>query len=108
LRQNYQAFVERDTEILVIGPENKTTFSNYWQKENLPFVGLPDPNHDVSDKYGQQVKWLKLGRLPALAVVDKQGQIRYQHYGSAMWDISDNETLLALLDQLNQANKEAA
>ena len=102
LRQNYQAFIDRDAEILVVGPEKKSAFVAYWQKEALPFIGLPDPHHKVANQYGQQVKLLKLGRLPALALIDKQGQIRYQHYGSAMWDITDDQTLFALLDQLNQ------
>ena len=52
--------------------------------------------------YGQQVKWLKFGRMPALTVIDKQGRVHYRHYGESMSDIPPNVTVLALLDELNR------
>lgn len=101
LRQDYPQFVQRDAEIVVVGPEDRRAFADYWRKESLPFVGLPDPDHTVANRYGQEVKLLKLGRMPALMVVDKQGTVRYQHYGNSMQDIVPNRELLALLDSLN-------
>lgn len=101
LRQDYPQFVQRDAEIVVVGPEDRRVFADYWRKESLPFVGLPDPDHTVANRYGQEVKLLKLGRMPALMVVDKQGTVRYQHYGNSMQDIVPNRELLALLDSLN-------
>lgn len=56
----------------------------------------------MADLYDQQVKLLKLGRMPALIIIDKSGQIRYRHYGDSMRDIPANDEILALLDQLNQ------
>lgn len=101
LRQDYPQFVQRDAEIVVVGPEDRRAFADYWRKESLPYVGLPDPDHTVANRYGQEVKLLKLGRMPALMVVDKQGTVRYQHYGNSMQDIVPNRELLALLDSLN-------
>lgn len=102
LRRDYLEFVAREAEIVVVGPENQTTFARYWQKEALPYVGLPDPDHQVANLYGQQVKLLKFGRLPALLVIDKNGQIQHRHYGNSMRDIPPNDEILALLDHLNQ------
>ncbi len=102
LRQDYDQFVQREAEILVIGPEDRRAFADYWQKEKLPYVGLPDPDHTVANRYGQEVKLLKLGRMPALIVVDKQGHVRFRHYGDSMQDIVPNRELLALLDQLHR------
>lgn len=102
LRQDYQKFVEREAEILVVGPEDRAAFTRYWEKEALPFIGLPDPNHEVADRYGQEVNLLKLGRMPALVVIDKHGLIRYQHYGHSMRDIPANQEILGLLDNLNE------
>jgi peroxiredoxin Q/BCP len=65
LRHAYEKFVERDVEVVVVGPEDARAFTQYWEKESLPFVGLPDPKHDVLKLYGQQVKLFKLGRMPA-------------------------------------------
>ncbi len=101
LRQDYQQFVERDAEVLVVGPEDRLAFQQYWDKKSLPFVGLPDPNHRVSNLYGQQIKLLKFGRMPALLVIDKHGQIYYKHYGRSMRDIPSNDKILSLLDRLN-------
>ncbi len=101
LRQDYSEFTRRQTEVLVVGPEDRPTFAQYWRDQELPFVGLPDPTHQVANQYGQQVKLLKLGRLPALLVIDKQGQICYRHYGHSMSDIPDNREILNLLDTLN-------
>jgi peroxiredoxin len=47
LRQEYDKFTAQDTEVIVVGPDNESAFSNYWQKHNLPFIGLPDPKHTV-------------------------------------------------------------
>jgi len=102
LRQDYDEFVRRDTEVIVLGPEDGAAFARYWEKESLPFVGLPDPKHTVLKLYGQEINLFKLGRMPAQVIVDKTGHARYVHYGHSMSDIPSNEELLALLDELNQ------
>ena len=102
LRQDYQKFVDRDAEILVVGPDSARAFKDYWQKEELPFVGLADPTHKVARRYGQEVKLLKLGRMPALLVIGKDGQVAYKHYGGSMSDIPPNPQILSILDGLNR------
>lgn len=101
LRQDYDSFVARGAEILVVGPEGASQFSKYWQNEALPFVGLPDPNHKVLKQYGQEVNLFKLGRMPAQVIIDKQGRARFVHYGHSMSDIPTNQDILELLDELN-------
>ena len=101
LRREYNEFVARDAEIVVVGPEDRSAFKTYWEKERLPFVGLADPEHSVADRYGQEVKLLKMGRMPALVVVGKDGAIYYQHYGDSMRDIPANREILTLLEDLN-------
>jgi peroxiredoxin len=44
-----------------------------------------------------------MGRMPALFVIDKLGQVRYQQYGKSMSDIPRNQDILALLDEMNKA-----
>ena len=108
LRQDYQEFVERDAEVVVVGPDSEQAFKDYWQKEELPYVGLADPTHTVAKRYGQEVKLLKLGRMPALMIIDKAGQVAYKHYGGSMSDIQPNPQILAILDGLNQEPMEDA
>ena len=78
-------------------------FADYWRKEALPFVGLPDPKHTVLKLYGQETNLFKLGRMPAQVLVDKAGIARFVHYGHSMSDIPKNEELLALGDEINAA-----
>jgi peroxiredoxin Q/BCP len=102
LRDAYNLFRNRRSEVLVVGPEGAAAFRDYWLKHRLPFVGLPDPRHEVLKRYGQQVKLFKLGRLPAQLVVDRRGQVRFVYYGHSMQDIPPNSDLLAILDELNR------
>ncbi len=102
LRQDYQKFVDRHAEVIAVGPEDAKTFADFWHNERMPFVGIPDPKHVIANLYGQKVDFFKLGRMPALAVVDREGKIRYQHYGKSMSDIPLNEEILSLLDDLNK------
>jgi peroxiredoxin Q/BCP len=101
LRHDYNKFVAQEAEILVVGPDNQKAFQEFWENNDLPFIGLPDPKHKVAKAYGQQVKLLKLGRMPALIVINKEGHIRYSHYGSSMQDIPPNQQILKLLTHLN-------
>ncbi|MCA9925153.1 MAG: redoxin domain-containing protein [Anaerolineales bacterium] len=103
LRQDYEQFVSHNAEILVIGPEDAANFAAYWEKENLPYPGLPDPKHSVLKLYGQQIKLFKFGRMPAQVIVDRQGIARFVHYGHSMQDIPPNSEVFEILDQLHTA-----
>ena len=101
LRQDHPQFVARDIEVVVVGPEDACAFSDYWQKESLLFIGLPDPTRSVLKLYGQEVNLFKLGRMPAQVLIDKAGVARFVHYGHDMSDIPKNEEILALGDEIN-------
>jgi peroxiredoxin Q/BCP len=103
LRHDYSQFVDRDIEVAVVGPEDARAFGEYWQKESLPFVGLPDAQHSVLKLYGQEVNLFKLGRMPAQVLIDKAGVARFVHYGHSMSDIPENAEVLALGDEINSS-----
>lgn len=102
LRRDYPEFIKKNAEIIAIGPEQAEAFSKWWREQAMPFIGLADPAHRISKLYGQQVKLLKLGRLPAQLIVDTNGFIRHTHYGTSMADIPENQELLDILDDLNK------
>lgn len=83
-----------------MGPEDRKAFERYWEAHSLPFVGLPDPEHRVLDRYGQEFKIFKLGRMPAQVIIDIEGVVRYAHYGDSMADIPPNGEVLSLLAEL--------
>jgi len=101
LRQDYQEFVNRQVQVIVVGPDDARAFRTYWTKHQLPFIGLPDPKASVLKMYGQEVNLFKLGRMPAQVIVDKAGVTRFVHYGHSMSDIPENAEILALCDQMN-------
>jgi peroxiredoxin len=102
LRHDYPKFIRRDAIAIAIGPEDEETFTRWWLEHKMPFIGIPDPKHRIANLYGQQVKLLRLGRMPEVVVVDKQGNLRFKHLGKAMSDIPSNKEVLALLDELNK------
>ena len=89
LRQESEKLARLEIEVLVVGPENPSSFEEYWKKESMPFVGLPDPEHSIMNLYGQEVRLLKLGRMPAQMLIDKSGILKFVHYGKSMADIPD-------------------
>jgi len=100
LHQDYDKFVQKDTVILVIGPENAEKFKEYWEENNLEFYGIPDESHSILKMYGQEVNLFKLGRMPAQMLVDKEGILRYVHFGHSMKDIPENSEILEIIDKL--------
>lgn len=103
MRQDYQEFVDRNAEILALGPDGPNAFKRYWTENEMPFPGIADIRSRVADQYYQEVNLFKFGRMPALLVIDLQGVIRYLHYGDSMADIPANSEVLAVIDEINQA-----
>ena len=101
LRQEYEQFTAKDVEVIVVGPDSEKDFKRVWEKEKIPYIGLPDPQHTVLDLFGQDVKILKLGRMPAQVIIDKQGIVRFAHYGNSMQDIPANDAMLDLFENLS-------
>ena len=102
LRQDHSKFIERHTQVIVVGPEDASAFKDYWHSHDLPFIGLPDPKASVLKRYGQEINLFKMGRMPAQVIVDKAGVARFVHYGHSMSDIPENSELLEILDRLNE------
>jgi peroxiredoxin Q/BCP len=104
LRDDYEKFTDRGAEILAVGPNSPSAFEQYWRNENIPFIGLPDPDHWVAKMYRQEVNIFKAGRMPLNCVVDRNGYIRFAHYGASMRDIPSNDDLLYVIDRLNASS----
>jgi peroxiredoxin Q/BCP len=102
LRSEYQQFLAKGAEVIAVGPEKAEAFAHFWRGKKMPFPGIPDPKHAIAKLYGQQVKPLKWGRMPALVVIDKAGRMRYRHYGDSMSDIPSDDEVLAMLDEINR------
>jgi peroxiredoxin len=100
LRENYSQFVTRDVAVAVVGKEDADAFNEYWTRELLPYMALPNPRLDVLDMYGQEINVVETGRMPALILVDRDGIVRYAHYGSSQTDIPSIEEILNAVDRM--------
>jgi peroxiredoxin len=105
LRQDYNTFKNKQAEVIIIGPEDGNAFKEFWQREKMQIPGIADPQHTIAKLYGQEIKILKMGRMPALFVIDREGLIRFSHHGESMSDIPPNKDILDLLEKLNNESK---
>ena len=106
MRQDYGEFQERGVEIIALGPDGPNAFRRYWQEENIPFIGCADIKSQVGNRFHQEVNLFKFGRMPAIFVVDKDGRIRYSHYGDSMADIPANAEILKIIDGLQKVSSQ--
>ncbi len=100
MRQDQAKFDAIGAAVLILGPDGPNAFKKYWAENDMPFIGLPDLRSRVANLYDQEVNLFKLGRMPALFVIDHERVIRYAHYGDSMQDIPPNEKVLEVLEQL--------
>lgn len=100
MRLDYAEFQKRGAEIIALGPDGPNAYKRYWQEQDMPFIGCADSKSKVADIFYQEVNLFKFGRMPAVFIIDRQGLIRYAHYGDAMSDIPANQELFKVLDSL--------
>lgn len=84
-------------EVIAVGPDDAKAFHTYFERESLPFRGVPDPGGKVLALLGQEVNWFKLGRMPALLAVTSDGEVVHVHKGGSMRDLPDLDAAVAAL-----------
>lgn len=102
LRRDIDKFRELNTElypILVDDKENAQEMEKKYARNEYPIYY--DEEEKVVDMLNQEVKLLKLGRMPALLILDKENVIRYAYYSDSMKDIPENEVLFKVIENLN-------
>lgn len=87
MREQYPKLRELGCAVLNLGPDSAKKFQRYWAEHDMPFPGLADPDHRVARLYDQQVRLLKLGRMPLQLVLDRERVVRYRHDSNSMSDI---------------------
>jgi peroxiredoxin len=100
MKQDIKQFTDRKAQIVVIAPHGTEKVETYWKRENLPYIGIPDPDGTLGKLYGQEWSLIKLGRMPALFIIDKKGSIAFTQYSKNMADIPKNNDLFKILEGL--------
>ncbi len=100
MKQDIEKFTDKKAKIVVIAPHETEKVKAYLEKEYIPFAGIPDPDGKIGKLYGQEWNLLKLGRMPALFIIDQKGTIAFAQYANNMADILENGKLLKILEEL--------
>jgi peroxiredoxin Q/BCP len=100
MRDDMQRFRQAGAKIFVVVKDKAHKMRRYWSKQLLPFAGIPDPEGVLGQLYGQQWRLTRLGRLPAIFVVDRQRRLAHVHYSRSMSDIPEIRTLLQVVQSL--------
>ncbi len=101
MRDRYSEFTERGAEVVAIAPDTVEAARSYFERENLPFTCLPDPDRKVFRMYDVKSAMISLGQRPGLFIVDKDGIVRFAHLGFQQWEIPSVDDTLAQLDALS-------
>ena len=101
LGKKVEEFAKFDAEIIAILTDkvkNAKKMEEKYAKGKIPIY------YDSEKKVGKMLKqeWAvtKLGRMPALLVVDKQGLVKYAYYSDSMKDIPTNQEVLEFLESM--------
>ncbi len=110
VRDHYQEFRDRNTEVVSIVPEPVEKVREWQEKYDLPYPLCADPDTAVSGAYDQPVRFGPLGkisdffgRMPKVVLLDFRGEkpdVAYTHEGSSTWARPEIEDLLATIDDL--------
>jgi peroxiredoxin len=106
LIENYDKFEQRQAEILVVFPGEKTKIPDFVQaaqstaqNKPLPFPILLDEDRKVIEQLGIKGSLAK----PSTYILDKKGEIRFAYVGATPTDRPSVKAMLAELDEINKS-----
>ncbi len=100
MRDRIEEFEKRGVQILAIAPDSPEHAQSYFQRNEIPFPALADPDRQVYRQYDVESAMVSLGQRPGLFIVDGEGVVRYAYLGWQQWEIPSVEETLRELDGL--------
>ncbi len=100
MRDKIEEFEKRGVQLLAIAPDTLEHARSYFQREEIPFPALADPEREVYRLYDVKSALVSLGQRPGLFIVDEDGVVRYAYLGWQQWEIPSVEETLRELDGL--------
>ena len=100
MRDNIAEFEKRDAQLLAIAPDSLESAQSYFQRHEIPFPCLADPDQEIYRQYDVKSALVSLGQRPGLFIVDGEGMVRYAYLGWQQWEIPSVEDTLRQLDGL--------
>jgi peroxiredoxin Q/BCP len=100
LRDRIGEFEERGAQVIAIAPDTLEHAQAYFQRYDMPFPCLADPDRVVFRQYDVKSAMVSLGQRPGLFIIDGEGTVRYAYLGFQQWEIPSIDDTLAELDRL--------
>lgn len=101
MRDRHKDFADRSAEVIAIAPDTVEHAREYFERNELPFICLPDEDRKVFRLYDVKSAMISLGQRPGLFVIDKEGVVHYAYLGWQQWEIPSVDETLAQLDALS-------
>ena len=95
-----EEFEKRDAQVLAIAPDTLERAQTYFQRHDIPFPCLADPDRQVYRRYDVSSALISLGQRPGLFIVGREGVVRYAYLGWQQWESPSVEETLRELDAL--------
>ena len=105
MRDAYEGYKALGAQVYVVAPHDAEELRAFWLEHALPYIGLPDPEGRIADLYWQEWNAFRLGRRPALLVLDVERRVVLAHYGKSMGDIPPEDEVLRALGEKKKAGK---
>ncbi len=103
MRDRIGEFEERGAQVIAIAPDTLERAHSYFQRNDIPFLCLADPDRVVFRQYDVKSAMISVGQRPGVFIIDSDGVVRYAYLGFQQWEIPSVDDTLAELDRLNPA-----
>ncbi len=100
MRDRIGEFEERGAQIIAIAPDTVENARSYFQRNEVPFPCLADPDRKVFRQYDVKSALVSLGQRPGLFVIDGEGVVRYAYLGWQQFEIPSVDETLRQIDAL--------
>ena len=100
MRDRIAEFEERGAQVIALAPDTVENARSYFQRNEIPFPSLADPDRKVFRQYDVKSALVSLGQRPGLFVIDKEGIVRYAYLGWQQFEIPSVDETLKQLDAL--------
>ena len=100
MRDRIAEFQQRGVQILAIAPDSIEHSQSYFQRNDIPFPCLADPERKVFRQYDVKSAIVSLGQRPGLFVIDSEGIVRYAYLGWQQYEIPSVDQTLKQIDAL--------
>lgn len=102
MRDRYDEFTRRGAQVIAVAPDTLENARTYFERNELPFPCLPDPDREVFRRYDVKSTMISLGQRPGLFVIDRDGIVSFSYLGWQQWEIPSIDETLRELDALGE------